>query len=551
MMTFVAVFCCAMTMLVLTACTNDISDNPVNQTSESVELAEATILWYGTGSGNVDEDILDDFRSFYTAKPETYGRVNIVAQYKASVSLYGNLPDGEIDPDTQEAIEGLTEEELEDRSIINAFDYFQLCHPQRGATYRFVLDPKKTLRQQFHETEPYGEYNSDFTCPDSLTNFINWAAKNYPAKKYILVMADHGGGFFPAEDLPEQTATRGLIYDDGHLVRNDKKCFSGKSLARGVKNANIRLDAIIPYICLMNNLEFLYELKDVTDYIACSTYVLWKAGSAFDSLADNLAAGLDTKTALANYVDDNMDRLDKKYYKPQDPENPKKKYYDLTLTETARLNDLAPVLREFTDRLCDAYKNGTQEQRAAIDFCTMNAVKVHNTYPFYDMAKYLQTLFSILPEVFDADLYQRLSTAFNACIVKQRYAQYLVNHDYMVDYSVLLGTQGTLIKYQINKIGDVYYWSRIDIYLPDGTLESYRYRNNILDSSEAILDHFEHLASSTWPSTFADTYQQTTFDRLVGWSRWILLNEAAPAAWSPASFNFDLPEEDMSEIPIL
>ena len=51
--------------------------------------------------------------------------------------------------------------------------------------------------------------------------------------------------------------------------------------------------------------------------------------------------------------------------------------------------------------------------------------------------------------------------------------------------------------------------------------------------------------------TFADTYQLTTFDRLVGWSRWLLINETAPRAWSPSSFFFKLPLDDMSDIPII
>jgi hypothetical protein len=70
-----------------------------------------------------------------------------------------------------------------------------------------------------------------------------------------------------------------------------------------------------------------------------------------------------------------------------------------------------------------------------------------------------------------------------------------------------------------------------------------------LDDLAPVLKEFQE--SCTWPSTFADTYQQTTFDRLVGWSRWLLLNETAPPAWSPSSFCFKLPSDDMSGIPTL
>ena len=75
-----------------------------------------------------------------------------------------------------------------------------------------------------------------------------------------------------------------------------------------------------------------------------------------------------------------MDNWDAEFYQSTDPEAPL--YYDFTLTKTSRLNDLAPVLKEFTDRLVNTYQNGTDDQRARIDLCTANAMKVDNGYPF-------------------------------------------------------------------------------------------------------------------------------------------------------------------------
>ena len=89
-------------------------------------------------------------------------------------------------------------------------------------------------------------------------------------------------------------------------------------------------------------------------------------------------------------------------------------------------------------------------------------------------------------------------------------------------------------------------------YYTDGTKEKYKYVGGSgVDSSDGSLAHYELEAKGTWGSTFADTYQLTTFDKLVGWSRWLLLNEAAPPAWSPSSFYFKLPLDDMSDIPTI
>ena len=238
------------------------------------------------------------------------------------------------------------------------------------------------------------------SCPDSLTNFINWAAANYPAKKYILVLADHGGGYMPHTDLADAKApTRALIFDDGYMDGGNKKCFSGKSFARALRNANVRIDGIVFYLCLMNNMEFLYEVKDVTDYIACSTYILLGLGGALQTIIDNFAAGQDIETALGNFMDATMKSFDGFFYRPE-------------------------------------------------------------------------------------------------------------------------------------------------------TIDQYKY-NGEGAKNISFIEDYELTGTDTWPSTFADTYQYTTFDRLVGWSRWLLLNEEEPSSWSPNSFRYRLPGDDMSGIPII
>ena len=548
LMTLTAALCCSMTMMVFTACTDN-DDNPVTPPEPEKELADATILWYGCGGGNVDAAILDDFHKFYKAKPESFDRVNVVAQYKTSLNptAYSGIDYETIVQRADETSKSMSEEEMEN---VDWVDYFYLCHPKAGESYRFVVDPEKTLRKQLLETEPYGETNADVTNPDSLTNFINWAAKNYPAKRYILVMADHGGGYLPHVDLADATSnpmnsaqTRGLIFDDGH---NDK-CFSAKSFARGVRNASVHVDGIVAYLCLMNNLEFLYDVKDVTDYIAGSTYVMWGGGSAFYAIADNFAAGQDTETVLSNFLETNMDNWDAEFYQSTNPDDPL--YYDFTLTKTSRLNDLAPVLKEFTDRLVYTYQNGTDDQRARIDQCTANAMKADNNYPFYDMGRYIESLFWELPDVYDQTFVASLITAFNDCIVRQRHSKYLTAHNYEVDYSMMLGCKGTYVVYTYKDYGAESKLTGAYVYYSDGKREYYRYVDEGGDSSDGNLANYELEKTSTWPSTFADTYELTTFDKLVGWSRWMYLNQTPPPAWSPSSFNFVLPEDNATELP--
>ena len=545
LMTLAVVLCCAMTMPVLTSCS--IEDNPASNPVQE-DLAEATILWYGCGGKNVDAYILANFRQFYEAQSAHLDRVNVVAQYKTSLNptVYKKKSYEDAVEWAKNEVKNKTDEQLEE---YEAVDYFFLCHPKEGETYRFAISPKKPLYKEFNETEPYGQSNADCTNPDSLTSFINWAATHYPAKRYILIMADHGGGYMPHHDVAEAASSpqhRALIFDDGYKVNGESKCFSAKSFARGVRSANVHIDGIVLYLCLMNNMEFLYDAKDVTDYYVCSTYLMNAGGGALQSLVDNFGAGLDTKTALANFVDANVDSWDAEFYNPNDSAPD---YYDLTMTDTKRLDDLAPVLKEFTDRLVNTYQNGTAEQRAAIDSCTANTVKIYNKEPLYDMAKYMESLFMTLPDIFDQDLLNRVETAFNACIVHQRYAKYLTEHNYQADYSVMLAVKGTYVTYTYD--GTDMNLESCRAYYPDGTWKDYKYIDDGDDSSDGSLAHYEYTKEGSWFDTFANTYQQTTFDRLVGWSRWLLINESAPPAWSPSSFNFLLPDDDMSGNPTI
>ena len=81
-MTLAAVLCCAMTMTVFTACSEN-SDNPAPQ-PESEQLAEYTILYYAHGGGNLDKKALSMIADFYKANPDAYKKVNVVVQYKFS-----------------------------------------------------------------------------------------------------------------------------------------------------------------------------------------------------------------------------------------------------------------------------------------------------------------------------------------------------------------------------------------------------------------------------------------------------------------------------------
>ena len=511
-MTLAAVLCCAMTMAVFTACSEK-TDNPAPQ-PEQESQAEYTIMYYTGGSANIDGTMINLLRNFNNANTEAYKKVNVVVQYKFS-----------------------TAENL--RNTIGANDP-EFCTKYGGKTLRWIVDPAKDALQEVADLKNiYGDDNADITRSDSLTNFINWAAKKCPAKKYMLIVADHGGGYVPAGDLPETETTRtnrGLLVDDGH----NSKTITVQSLSRGIKNANVRLETVFMLACMMNNMEYQFELKDLCDYVIASTYTMPGGGGALDVLVELLSQpNLDIEHALDEYMKADIKSWEVGYEHPESTVY----YTDLTLTRTANIDKLGTQMRQFVDRLCETYTNGTEAQKQAIDSCTARAVKVQENYPYYDMAKYMSSIMSALPEVYDISFYNQMGEAFNSCIAAQHYSTYLTAHQYMVDYSALLGAGGaynTLTWYNDKETGDM---------TPIGgtmfTDDGEKYLFDLVPTDDPQSYKMENMTpQGNWGGTLANTYEQLAFDKAVGWSRWLRLNRQWPNIFCPSGLKFELPSPD-------
>ena len=503
-MTLAAVLCCAMTMAVLTAC-SDKNDNPVTP-PEPEQLAEYTILYYAHGGGDLDYYALSMIADFYKANPDAYKKVNVVVQYKFS---------------SAKNIKGLRD----------SLDVFSENYGNK--TIRWAIDPAKTFMEQASSQDNiYGADNADITCPDSLTNFINWAANAYPAKKYMLIMNDHGRGYVPHDELPEEpTTTRGMIYDIG----NKGKHFTAKSFHRAVANANVRFETIYLLACLMNNLEYQFEIQDLCDYVIASTYTMPAWGGALYDLPEILSQpNVDIERALDAYCKADVASWDIIYSVEGGYPEGYPFYSDLTVTRTANIAHLGEMMRQFTDRLCNTYSNGTEHQKEIIDSCTAHAVKVQSEYPYYDVAKYMSSIIKALPEVYGDEFFNQMKETFNSCIAAQYYGKYLTAHDYMVDYSVMLGIGGS---YSLIKFTDkIPMWE--EEYCTDGSWGQY----SMIRSEDGTYKRGIFLeADFPWGSTLADTYEQLAFDRAVGWSRWLRLNRQLPNNLCPSDLNYELP----------
>ncbi|MCG2726487.1 MAG: clostripain-related cysteine peptidase [Elusimicrobia bacterium] len=92
-----------------------------------------------------------------------------------------------------------------------------------------------------------------------LVKFVEWAKAEYPAKHYMLIVWNHGNGWF--EDNPVKNADRGISYDE-ETGNNIDTPQLGKVLAKVGK-----IDIYASDACLMQMASVAYEIGDSVDYI--------------------------------------------------------------------------------------------------------------------------------------------------------------------------------------------------------------------------------------------------------------------------------------------
>ena len=101
--------------------------------------------------------------------------------------------------------------------------------------------------------------------PQTLEDFIRWSAANYPAKKYALVLWDHGGG-----------SKSGLFVDE--LFDNDMMALD--ELGAALRESGVYMECVLLDACLMANIETACAIGDSARWMVASEEVVGGRGTA-------------------------------------------------------------------------------------------------------------------------------------------------------------------------------------------------------------------------------------------------------------------------------
>jgi len=136
--------------------------------------------------------------------------------------------------------------------------------------------------------------------PQTLIDFASWAATNYPAKKYLLVIWNHGGGF----RSPAYT-TKDIAWDD--TDGEDKITMPELEYALSAISVQIgeNIDIVGMDACYMAMTEVAYQIKDYADILVTSEESEPNDGWPYDTILGQLVSypTVTSNQLAANIVD--------------------------------------------------------------------------------------------------------------------------------------------------------------------------------------------------------------------------------------------------------
>lgn len=112
--------------------------------------------------------------------------------------------------------------------------------------------------------------------PQTFINFTTWAVDHYPAKRYLVVFWDHGGGW------------HGVCWDD-----TSADYLNLDNISAGLRGLKAHLGRNIDIVgfdaCLMSGIEILYQIRDTCDVAAVSGTTEPNDGWPYDWILPALA----------------------------------------------------------------------------------------------------------------------------------------------------------------------------------------------------------------------------------------------------------------------
>lgn len=259
--------------------------------------------------------------------------------------------------------------------------------------------------------ESLGE--ADMGNPQTLADFLIWSVQNYPAKKYALIMSDHGGGFtggFSDMSAGDSALTLSEIAGAFEQVRRDA----------GVEKFELLgFDA-----CLMAHIEVFGAFYPYSNYMVASEEVVPGYGLSYAAWLGQLSQdpavngeGL-ANAIVSTYVVDDV--LLAEVRATADEVAQEEATTTLSAVESARIPDVIGAMNQFIT----AATTVDQELVAQARTYTRSYVSLFGdevSPSFIDLGNFADVLISLTDDSAVGQAAVQLQTAVNAAVVAEKH----------------------------------------------------------------------------------------------------------------------------------
>jgi len=283
--------------------------------------------------------------------------------------------------------------------------------PNGGGGVRMLLEKNDQAGVNSPVLQDLGA--TDMGKPETLTDFIKWGVKNYPAENTMLVLADHGGGW------------SGAISDDsegGWLTTPQIR----EALEAARQETGKKIDVVGFDCCLMASTEVAHELKDEAGYLVASEENEGGAGWEYNRVFSERVLG-DVDMALRTRLNLTPQELATRVVDAA--EGNQGDLPTMSATDLSKMNDLAAAAAELSDAIV-----ATSVPASALSKAASSTESFSGAGDLYDFASKIQDVSGQDPAL-TAAAQKVKDTMENAVVAYQASEDYPGSHGLHVELS--------------------------------------------------------------------------------------------------------------------
>jgi len=274
----------------------------------------------------------------------------------------------------------------------------QLDHGGSAGAERLFIQKDNQPGLHSQQVEQLGDV--DMASPDTLSEFVQWGMKNYPAEHTMVIISDHGNGW------------RGAVEDAGHGT-----WMKLEDIEEGLKKARTAtgkpLDVLGFDACLMASAEVAHQLKDEAKYLVVSQEVEGGEGWPYTRvLSENLLSGLQAQLATRN----NLDAREFAIYCVNAAASTPKVIPTISAIDSAQVPALTTAVKGFADAIVATPARTGQMRKAARG--------TQSFYDYKDLTDFAQRVANN-PKIADANLKQAansVTAAVSNAVIAERHS---------------------------------------------------------------------------------------------------------------------------------